>query len=252
VNYINLDVSVLHSPEFIGSSPAERGAWLCVLGYCVSQENAGRIAGGLKWKDRQWQQACGVTLREIGAASRLITTSGDDIIVFGYPIEKEEEVRAKRVQAKEAARRRWEAKLGISPDASRNASRITPCNAPADASRNAEGNWNGIGMEGNSGASASALDLNTREASRTLPENINTAQVRLAWGNWLEYWSATIGGGKPMPQMTADAHLHILAQLGPIQAPQAIATAISRSLREPAMPFAAKNQPAKQPVRVQT
>jgi len=63
------------------------------------------------WKDRQWQQTCGVTLAEVQAAAPLLTTDGDDILVWRYPVAKESEVqhlralgRAKTAKKAEAAR----------------------------------------------------------------------------------------------------------------------------------------------------
>jgi hypothetical protein len=100
MNWLNINVSTLRSQEFIGSAPAERAAWLCVLGYSVDQENGGRLVGAAKWKDRQWQQTCGVTLREVRAARLLLHTDGEDIVVQFYPREKEIEVQAKREAAR--------------------------------------------------------------------------------------------------------------------------------------------------------
>ncbi len=126
MNWINLQVSFVRAPEYVGSKPVERATWLNVLAYCIEHENGGRIAGGALWKDRQWQQAAGVTAREVRAASKLITIEGDDVVVASYPIDKEREVRAKRIQAKDAARTRWD-------NAPRNAPRIAPCNTSGTA-----------------------------------------------------------------------------------------------------------------------
>jgi hypothetical protein len=68
-----------------------------VLGYCIEQENGGCIKVASEWRDRQWQQTAGVTLREVKGASRLLRWEGDDLFVMFYPVEKENEVRAKRV-----------------------------------------------------------------------------------------------------------------------------------------------------------
>jgi hypothetical protein len=146
--WLNILTSMLRSPAFVGSSPVERATWLSVIAYCVEQENGGRILNGLKWKDRQWQQTCGVTAREVRNADKLLTIEGDDVIIFAYPLEKEEEVRAKRIQAGDAARKRWDTQLGTAP---RNASGNTPRIAP----RNAEGEWNGREENGKTIAPAS-------------------------------------------------------------------------------------------------
>jgi hypothetical protein len=97
MRWINTEVSTLRAPEFIGSTPSERGVWFCVLGYCIEQENGGCIKNASEWKDRQWQQTAGVTLREVRGAGRLLQWDGEDLLVMFYPVEKENEVRSKRV-----------------------------------------------------------------------------------------------------------------------------------------------------------
>jgi hypothetical protein len=107
MEWLNIHISTLRSPEFIGSDPTERATWLCVLGYSVEQENGGRMTGAALWKDRQWQQACGVTLREVRGAYRLLKADGDDILVNGYPTAKEKQVRQARSVALAGAMARW-------------------------------------------------------------------------------------------------------------------------------------------------
>lgn len=96
MNWINVHTSTLRAPEYIGSEPIARATWLNVLAYCCEQENNGRIEGGAHWKDRQWQQTCGVTLAEIHAAAPLLVIKGDNLIVWHYPSEKQAVVAAKR------------------------------------------------------------------------------------------------------------------------------------------------------------
>lgn len=96
MNWLNLRIATLHRPEYIGAEPISRATWLNVLAYCSEQENGGRITGARKWKDRQWQQTCGVCLSEVDAASPLLQWDGEDLTVWEYPLEKEGEVREKR------------------------------------------------------------------------------------------------------------------------------------------------------------
>jgi hypothetical protein len=107
MEWLNLHISTLRTPEFIGSNPVARSTWLCVLAYSVEQENSGRIVGGASWKDRQWQQTCGVTLREVRAADKLLAVDGQDIVVNGYPVAKEAKVRQARGVALAGAMARW-------------------------------------------------------------------------------------------------------------------------------------------------
>jgi hypothetical protein len=68
-----------------------------VLGYCIEQENGGCIKNASEWRDRQWQQTAGVTLREVRSAGRLLAWDQNDLRVMFYPVEKENEVKAKRI-----------------------------------------------------------------------------------------------------------------------------------------------------------
>jgi hypothetical protein len=99
--YLNLRTATLRSPEFIGSEPTARATWLSLLCYCCEQENGGMILACSTWRDRQWQQTCGVTLAEVQEDSPLWQWVGQDLSVAFYPKDKEAEVQAKR----EAGRR---------------------------------------------------------------------------------------------------------------------------------------------------
>lgn len=100
MNWLNLRLVTLRRPEYVGAEPAHRAAWLNVLAYCCEQENGGRIDGARMWKDRQWQQTCGVTLEEVDGASPLLRWDRDDLIIWEYPCDKEAEVQGKREVAR--------------------------------------------------------------------------------------------------------------------------------------------------------
>lgn len=100
MEYLNIPVCVLDSSEFIGADQIERGTWLCLQRYCIGQENSGVIDDCAKWKDRQWQQVCRVTLREVRRESRLFRWEGFNLRVFYYPQDSEDQVKAKRLVAK--------------------------------------------------------------------------------------------------------------------------------------------------------
>lgn len=136
MNWLNIHTSTLRAPEFIGSGPIERATWLCVLGYSVEQENGGILRGAATWKDRQWQQTCGVTAREVKMAARLLIVDGEDIIVVFYPLEKEESVRHKREFASRGGKAK--ALAYAKPDATPDGTAQANPDALADAS--AEGN----------------------------------------------------------------------------------------------------------------
>lgn len=109
MNWLNIHTPALRSPEFIGSEPIARATWLYVTAYCCEQENGGRIAGAREWKDRQWQQTCGVTLAEVEASAPLLSWDGPDLVALSYPVEKELEIRAKRIAGKKGGKHRAKA-----------------------------------------------------------------------------------------------------------------------------------------------
>ena len=100
MNWLNISTQTLDSENFIGSEPVERGTWLCLLRYCIGQENGGTITGCLDWPDRKWQQLVRITKEEVARTCDLWEWEGNSLIVWGYPKDKEAEVREKRERAK--------------------------------------------------------------------------------------------------------------------------------------------------------
>jgi hypothetical protein len=100
MNWLNISIHTLDSENFLGSDPIERGTWLCLLRYCIGQENGGIITDCLDWGDRKWQQLVRITKKEAARSCDLWAWDGNSLIVWGYPIEKETEVREKRDRAK--------------------------------------------------------------------------------------------------------------------------------------------------------
>lgn len=111
MEWLNLHLSVLDSPEVIGADPVERGTWLMLLRYCIGQENSGIIKNCRTWPDRKWQQIARVTQAEAQASSDLWAWHGNDLHVTHYPIAKEAIVKgaraggSKKTQAKTQASR---------------------------------------------------------------------------------------------------------------------------------------------------
>lgn len=103
MNWINLNVTVLDSEEFLGADPVERATWLCLLRYCIGQENGGRIEGARLWKDRKWQQVVRVTGKEVASECDLWTWDGDDLLVAFYPTDKEAEIQHLRSIGKQTS-----------------------------------------------------------------------------------------------------------------------------------------------------
>jgi hypothetical protein len=103
MNWLNINIQTLDSENFLGSDPVERGTWLCLLRYCIGQENGGTITGCADWPDRKWQQLVRITKRESIRDCDLWTWDGDDLTVWGYPIDKEEEIKHLRAIGKQTS-----------------------------------------------------------------------------------------------------------------------------------------------------
>lgn len=107
MDWLNIHASTLDSPQFIGSDPVERSTWLCLLRFCIGQENGGVIEDCADWQDRRWQQLARVTKREIARKCELWSFDGEKLIVWAYPVSKQEEVQAKRKAGLDTAAKRW-------------------------------------------------------------------------------------------------------------------------------------------------
>ena len=111
MNWLNIETTTLDSEEFVGSEPIARATWLCLLRYCVGQENGGRISDCKGWADRKWQQLARVTQAEVSVESALWKWDGDTLEIWAYPVDKESEVKAKREAGRLGGLSRSEAKL---------------------------------------------------------------------------------------------------------------------------------------------
>lgn len=141
MNYLNLETKNLHAPEYIGSDPRARATWLSVSLWCAAIENGGRIIGAKSWKDRQWQQTCGVTVREVNSSAPLLVWNGDDLIVWAYPLRSEAELQAKREAGRAGGLKSAEARAKQTPSIpSSTASSETPsCAATERKGKEKEG-----------------------------------------------------------------------------------------------------------------
>jgi hypothetical protein len=129
MEWLNLKLSILNAPEYMRSGPIERATWLSLLAYCADQENGGVIANCEEWKDRTWQQTCGVTLREVKTETRLWSWENGSLIVWSYPAEKEQIVKQKRASAASGGKASGESRREAY--ASANASAYAPANGEA-------------------------------------------------------------------------------------------------------------------------
>jgi hypothetical protein len=111
MNWLNLQTNIIRRPEYVGCDPIQRATWLNLMIYCAEQENGGVIPECASWKDRRWQQTCGVTKAEIDDDCELWKFDGESLVIFGYPKEKEEEVQRNRESGQRGGKARSEAKV---------------------------------------------------------------------------------------------------------------------------------------------
>lgn len=104
MNWLNINTDTLRTTEFLGQEPRERGTWLCLIGWCCTQENGGIIEGAKLWKDRMWQQLCGVTKDEVETANSLFEFVDNDLHIYFYPIEQQSKVTTSRSNGKKGGR----------------------------------------------------------------------------------------------------------------------------------------------------
>lgn len=231
MEWLNLKTSTLNAPEYVGCEPRARATWISVILWCALQENGGRVSGAIRWKDRQWQQTCGVSLREVNSAEPLLSWDSDDLVVWNYPRDKQEVVVTKREIARlgglASARARAENARQAALQA--NGSTENEPNAPSDGSSERSNGMEGKGKEGNG----------TAGARGGIPDSLNTPAFVEAWQRWLMHWSTTFNHSNPMPETTAHQHLRILSAMGPARAIAAIENSIARgNFRKPEEPFA--------------
>jgi hypothetical protein len=123
MDWLNLHISVLDSPQVLRCDPVRRATWLFLLRYCISQENGGLIEDCAAWGDTSWQQIVRVKLREVRAESPLWTWEGNNLRVTFYPSEKETEVQAKRTGGTYGGKAATEAKAQAARDNGRKGGR---------------------------------------------------------------------------------------------------------------------------------
>jgi hypothetical protein len=108
--WLNLQTSIIRTPEYVGSDPVVRATWFNLLVYCAEQENDGVIQNCEAWKCRQWQQTCGVMLEEVQAESALWEWNDGSLIVNLYPSSKQSEVQNNREAGTQGGRKTSQAK----------------------------------------------------------------------------------------------------------------------------------------------
>lgn len=174
MQFLNLPITVFHSPDYVGEDPVNRATWITLLAHCCELENGGRICRCQDWGDRRWQQTFKVTLEEVQKPSALLRWELPDLIVCHYPSAKEGEIQAKRRAGLQQAAARWGSKklTPTRPDSSA----ISSADSSATSSPDAEGKVReGKVREGERDARADETEAQSVEAEIPTPEEVVTA-----------------------------------------------------------------------------
>lgn len=107
MEWLNLHVRTLDSPEMVASSLVERAIWLALLRYCIGQENLGTIKNCRGWTNSHWSHAVGIPARQVKQQSALWTWRKNNLVVRFYPKDSQKEVQAKREGGRIGANKRW-------------------------------------------------------------------------------------------------------------------------------------------------
>jgi hypothetical protein len=179
MNWLNIELSTLRSPEYLGSDPEQRATWLNLMAYCADQENGGRIELCSIWKDRMWQQVCGVTSGEVDQPSELWSWEGDDLVVLFYPIEKEEEVKVKREAGSKGGKSQSDAKA--------NAARINGAKHSTQAEPKQNPSQGANGKERNGIGSRKEIKEKVADAPVVFPQALDCEEFKVHWDAYIAY-----------------------------------------------------------------
>ena len=204
MDWINLHTSFLDSPEFIGAEPVDRATWVCLLRYCVGQENGGRIVNCKAWGDRKWQQLIRVTLEEVRRTADLWAWDGDDLVVTNYPVEREEEIQAKRLAGHQSGSIRGGAKaeaakangaMGGRPPKTRELGKITQAETQAETEAHPKFNPTERKGKGKEGEGEEA-ETQAPTAEPALPADPQTSPMDILTmhGRHLDYFRGSESG----------------------------------------------------------
>ena len=132
------------------------------------------------WKDRMWQQVCGVTFDEVDQPSDLWNWDNDDLVVCFYPVEKEEEVRVKREAGAKGGKSQSDAKAKAARiNGAKHITQAEPKQNPSIGANGKERNRNGIGMENNKEKVA--------DAPVVFPQSLDRDDFKTAWDSYIAY-----------------------------------------------------------------
>lgn len=169
MEYINIKLETVGDFRYIGSKPVLRATWLNLLVYCAKQENSGIIVNCHTWGNDTWAQIAGLRRSEVHTPSQLWSWEGDNLHVWGYPIQNQERVKTLRTTGRLGGKASGESRRSTKPEA--NASPSALPNASPDALANLEQKGKEEkGKESNSTTTTTTAAPPVLDRGCTLPE----------------------------------------------------------------------------------
>lgn len=102
--YASVETSFTRMPQFVDAEPMQQATWLVLLLRSCEQENSGVIAGCRDWSERMWLLNYGVSRDAVMQECGLWCFEGNNLHLYGYPLEMEKEQQEKRGKKAEASR----------------------------------------------------------------------------------------------------------------------------------------------------
>lgn len=181
MNWLNLNIQTLDSENFVGSDPVDRSTWLCLLRYCIGQENSGVIVNCGEWADRKWQQLVRVTKKEAERKCDLWSWDGETLIVWGYPDDKQDEIQMKRERAKTNGVKGGRPKL-TNVGTKEKPTLANSAKAEGEGERKEKGKEGGGEGEGNDAAAEMPLDFKNPTPEKFNPNRMATFEQVMKFG----------------------------------------------------------------------
>lgn len=214
MNWLNLNVQILDSEVFLGSEPTDRATWLCLLRFCIGQENSGTICDCGHWPDRKWQQLVRITKKEVTRSTKLWSWDGNNLTVWEYPSEKEQEVKEKRDRA------RTNGQKGGRPKQTNEGTKKEPTLV---ISAKAEGERKGKEGEGESEVSHVSAE---KQPASIYPEPLRDIAFGARWEEWEIHCRDK---GRPLTAVSRNAQLAECATQGRDNAMKALIFSITNN-----------------------
>ena len=104
MDYLNLYLPELESPDFLTATTEQLATWLYLVAYCARQENGGKITGCRKWEPQHWERIVRINANTVHDETALWSWADDSLCVRFYPLRQEDKCRANRESGKRGGR----------------------------------------------------------------------------------------------------------------------------------------------------